>query len=216
MLAKRTKFCLSGSSKEVKSMKLQHLLSAALVAALTCCGPQRQPQEPENNSNAPVLPEASAPPGAANSKAPVAAPEPGTAGGLPDDRTPIAEPKGPIDPKSPEAAGQVVQSYGALVEQKEWAEAEKLWGNGDAAKTLTAELKSDAEAHLQIGKPTDMEGAAGSSYITVPVVLYGKDSKSAPFHRSGKVTLRRVNDVPGSTEAQRRWHIERIDWGSAT
>ena len=24
--------------------------------------------------------------------------------------------------------------------------------------------------------------------------------------------LRRVNDVPGSTEAQRRWHIERIEW----
>jgi hypothetical protein len=23
-----------------------------------------------------------------------------------------------------------------------------------------------------------------------------------------------VNDVPGSTEAQRHWHIERIDWGS--
>jgi hypothetical protein len=26
------------------------------------------------------------------------------------------------------------------------------------------------------------------------------------------VILRRVNDVPGSTEPQRRWHIERIDW----
>jgi hypothetical protein len=34
--------------------------------------------------------------------------------------------------------------------------------------------------------------------------------------RSGKAILRRVNDVPGSTEAQRHWHIERIDWGSAT
>jgi hypothetical protein len=30
------------------------------------------------------------------------------------------------------------------------------------------------------------------------------------------VVLRRVNDVPGSTEAQRRWHIERIDWGAGT
>jgi hypothetical protein len=27
----------------------------------------------------------------------------------------------------------------------------------------------------------------------------------------GEVVVRRVNDVPGSTEAQRRWHIERID-----
>ena len=196
-------------------MKVQHLLSVGLVAALTCCGPQRQPQESVNNSTAPVLPAPSAPPAVTNSDAPAVAPEPGTPGGLPDDRTPLAEPKGPIDPKSPEAAGQVVQQYAALIEQKKWADAEKLWGNSDAAKALTAELKNDAEAHLQIGKPADMEGAAGSSYITVPIVLYGKDSKAAEFHRPGKVTLRRVNDVPGSTDAQRHWHIERIDWGSA-
>jgi hypothetical protein len=31
--------------------------------------------------------------------------------------------------------------------------------------------------------------------------------------RSATAIVRRVNDVPGSTEAQRRWHIERIDWG---
>jgi hypothetical protein len=30
------------------------------------------------------------------------------------------------------------------------------------------------------------------------------------------VILRRVNDVPGSTEAQRRWHIERIDISGAS
>lgn len=196
-------------------MKVQHLLSAVLMTALACCGPQRQPKEAVNNVTAPVLPAPSAPPAVANSEAPAAAPEPGTSGGLPDDRTPLAEPKSPIDPKSPEAAGQVVQHYGALIEQKNWADAEKLWGNADAAKELTVQLKADAEAHLQIGKPTDMEGAAGSSYITVPVVLYGKDLKGGAFHRSGNVTLRRVNDVPGSTEAQRHWHIERIEWGSA-
>lgn len=197
-------------------MKLQHLLSVGLMVALSSCGPQQQAEEPAKNKSAPVLPEPSAPPAVANSEAPAVGPEPGTPGGLPDDRTPLSEPKGAIDPKSPEAAGQVVQSYGALIEQKKWADAEKLWGNTDAAKNVTAELKGDAEAHLQIGKPTDMEGAAGSSYITVPVVLYGKDSKGAAFHRSGNVTLRRVNDVPGSTEAQRHWHIEKIDWGSGT
>jgi hypothetical protein len=59
-----------------------------------------------------------------------------------------------------------------------------------------------------------MEGAAGSSYITVPIVLYGKLASDAVRHRSGSAILRRVNDVPGSTEAQRRWHIERIEWKS--
>jgi hypothetical protein len=54
-----------------------------------------------------------------------------------------------------------------------------------------------------------MAGAAGSIYVTVPVVFYGDK-----FRRAADVILRRVNDVPGSTEAQRRWHIERIDWKS--
>ena len=48
--------------------------------------------------------------------------------------------------------------------------------------------------------------------MTVPVIFYGKDAQGKDFRRAAEVILRRVNDVPGSTEAQRRWHIERIDW----
>jgi hypothetical protein len=129
-----------------------------------------------------------------------------------NDQTPLAEPKGPIDPKSAEAAGQVVQSYGALIEQRRFAEAEKLWGSADSAGQFTLQLKRYPEAHLEIGKPGDSEGAAGSIYVTVPVVFYGKDQNALDFRRPADVILRRVNDVPGSTEEQRRWHIERIDW----
>lgn len=189
-------------------MKFQrHLVTCALMA-LASCGPQSQPQDVVNNSTAPVLPTPTAPPAVENS----APPEPGTPGGLPDDRTPLEEPKGPIDPKSAEAAGQVVQRYGALIEQKRFGEAEKLWRDADTAKQTTAQLKTYSEAHLQIGKPADSEGAAGSIYITVPIMLYGKKSDGSAFHDAGNVILRRVNDVPGSTEAQRRWHIERIEW----
>ena len=134
-------------------------------------------------------------------------------GGLPDDRTPLPEPKGPIDPKSAEAAGQVVQSYGALIEQGRWNEAEKLWGTPAAARNFTAELKRESEVHLEIGKPGQTEGAAGSIYVTMPVVFYGK-AGAKDFRRPADIILRRVNDVPGSTEEQRRWHIERIDWAA--
>ena len=65
--------------------------------------------------------------------------------------------------------------------------------------------------HLEIGKPGDSEGAAGSIYIAVPALFYGKLKTGADFRRSAGVTLRRVNDVPGSSEQQRRWHIERIE-----
>jgi hypothetical protein len=140
------------------------------------------------------------------------APPPASVPSLPDDRTPLEEPKGNIDPKSAEAAGQVVQHYGALIEQKRFAEAAAYWGDDASAASFIAKLRANRENHLEIGKPGDMEGAAGSSYVTVPVIFYGKDTQGKDFRRAAEVILRRVNDVPGSTEAQRRWHIERIDW----
>lgn len=134
---------------------------------------------------------------------------------LPEDRTPLAEPKGPIDPKSVEAAGQVVQHYGALIEQHRFEEAERLWSNAAAASQLRSQLAPYPEIHLEIGKPGHPEGAAGSIYVTVPVVFYGKDQTGAPLRVSADMILRRVNDVPGSTQAQRRWHIDRVDWKKA-
>jgi len=139
---------------------------------------------------------------------------PGTPGGLPDDRTPLEEPSGPIDPRSAEGAGQVVQRYGGLLEQRKFAEARLLWGDGGRSSGLTEAQFVDAydkyaSIHSEVGKPTDMEGAAGSSYITVPFRLYGTLKSGGEFNMVGPLTLRRVNDVPGSTEEQRRWHIEK-------
>ena len=129
----------------------------------------------------------------------------------PDARTPLAEPKRPIDPKSAEAAGQVVQHYGALIEQGRWAEAEELWGHPSTARQFTSDLKRNVrEVHLEIGKPGDMEGAAGSIYVTVPVTFYGKDNDGKAFRHQADIVVRRVNDVPGSTAAQRAWHIDGI------
>lgn len=173
------------------------------TAVLSACG---RPDETNVASNE------AAP--AENIAAPLTPPAPGTPGGLPDDRTALQEPNGPIDPKSAEAAGQVMQSYGALIEQKRFAEAAKLWGDANAAAAFADSYKTASEAHFQVGKPGDTEGAAGSIYVSVPVVLYGR-SKSGAFSRSGTANLRRVNDVDGSTEAQRRWHISQIDWASA-
>jgi len=133
---------------------------------------------------------------------------------LPDDRRPLEEPTGPIDPKSAEAAGQVVQHYAALIEQGRWDKANAYWGDEVTAARFRGELAVYSEVHMEIGKPGDSEGAAGSIYITDPVVFYGKTKAGGSFRRGASVTLRRVNDVPGSTQAQRRWHIERIEWTS--
>lgn len=177
------------------------LLCLGMLVAVASCGPRQEPPPPTNNSTAPVIPAPSAPPAVADSAAEARKP----AATLP-------EPKGPIDPKSAEAAGRVVQHYGALIEQGRWAEAENLWGDPAAAQAFERRLKGSSTVHMEIGAPGDMEGAAGSSYVTVPATFY-HESKSDRLPT--KVILRRVNDVPGWTEAQRRWHIERIDEGGA-
>jgi hypothetical protein len=206
-------------------MKLQHKLGLGLVGALASCGPQSQPQEPVNNVTSPTLPAPSAPPAVTNSlppethssQAPTApAPPPAPAAPaaraeVPPHATSLPEPNGPIPPKSAEAAGQVIQQYGALIEEKRWAQAARLWGSSDTAEKFAAKLKSNRETHMAIGNLSEPEGAAGSIYITMPVSFYGKDSAGGSFRERRTVTLRRVNDVPGSTKAQRRWHIDRIE-----
>ena len=137
-----------------------------------------------------------------------AVPPPGTG---PDAKTPFG-PRDAIDPKSSEAAGQIVQHYGALIARGRMHDAGGLWASSDSASRFALQLKRYQQVRLEMRAPGDEEGAAGSIYVRVPVTFSGKDRNDVDFTRSAEVILRRVNDVPGSSEAARRWHIERIDW----
>lgn len=64
-----------------------------------------------------------------------------------------------------------------------------------------------------VGEAGDEEGAAGSVYVSVPLTIHG-ELGDREVRRSATIILRRVNDIPGSTEAERHWHIERIGWPS--
>lgn len=182
------------------------LIVIALFAASAACGQQETAEnngdavETANVSTAPI-------PSAATIK-------PGEPGGLPDDRTPV--PEGPIDPKSAQGAGQVLRSYAALLEQGRFAQARRLWSDGGRASEMTEEGFAEAygkyaEIHAEIGAPGQMEGAAGSAYVDIPLRFYGRLKGGRPFNSVGTVTLRRVNDVPGSTEEQRSWRIYQMD-----
>lgn len=171
---------------------MRRVAGAAAALALAACN-QTARQLPSSNA---------AEPANAVSEAPPIVP-PATS---PDARAPLAERKGAIDPKSLEAAGQ--QHYGALIEQNRFDEAAKLWGDAEAAAAFAKALRPST--HLEIGDLGVSEGAAGSIYTTVPVVFY-RDT----LRRPADIVLRRINDVPGSTAGQRRWHIERIEWKDA-
>lgn len=135
---------------------------------------------------------------------PVEPPAPGTPGGLPDDRTPISE--SPFTPESAQGAADVVQTFYALLESGRPAEAAKLLRPGPAP-----DVSPYASYHAQVGAPGRIEGAAGSLFVEVPVVVYGRLKTGQEVHQSGQAVLRRVNDVPGSTGEQRQWRIERIE-----
>jgi hypothetical protein len=184
-------------------MRLQTWVFVAALLGVSACGRSADQQPASNEANITV-----------NTDTIATATEARADGGLPGEPEVISEPTGPIDPKSAEAAGQVVQHYGALIEQGRLAEARKLWGDSAMAKAFESDFARYSEVHLEIGKPGDTEGAAGSIYIAEPVTFYGKLKSGEQFRRSAIINLRRVNDVPGSSEEQRRWHIDRIEWAA--
>jgi hypothetical protein len=145
---------------------------------------------------------------------PLNPPAPGTPGGLPVDPAPIAE--GSIDPDSAQGAAQVVQGYYGLLEEKRFEDAQDLWNPSTAIGAqddahFAARFRGFSEIHANVGAPSEPEGAAGSLYVTVPVQVYGRIAANGkPWYALRQVTLRRVNDVPGSSEEQRRWQIQSI------
>jgi hypothetical protein len=172
------------------------------VLVLSSCG--RQPEQPRH-----VARETSA-----DASAPVSPPEPGTPGGLPDDRTPISE--APFSPTSAQGAGNVLQTYYAFIGEGRYNDAWKLWaqsgaGTGMSAEAFAASFAQYSSYNANIGAPGEIEGAAGSLFVSVPVVIYGRKKSGEEVHQLGEATLRRVNDVPGSTPEQRAWHVFRID-----
>jgi hypothetical protein len=180
---------------------MKRSIAVVLLLAAAC---SKQSAPPAGNEVAPGNETA-----AVQDDAPLNPPAPGQPGGVPDDRTPISE--GAIDPKSGQGAGQVLQSYFALVESGRFAEADKLWSKGVERLDLTGYR----EVHGNIGAPGKVEGGAGSLYVEIPVQLYGRLKDGEEFSSRGMMILRRVNDVPGSTEEQRRWHIMNAEFVNA-
>ena len=189
------------------------LFTAALTLAACSPSGERAPEGTPSNDVAPAahdnvaVPRAPAP---ENEATPTntAAPTP------PPDRTPVSE--APFTETSAQGAANVVQTYYALIEGGRAADAWRLWGGGGEASNLSQaafaeRLRRYRDYHAEVFAPGEMEGAAGSSYVDVPVRTYGHSADGRAFSRRGTVTLRRVNDVPGSTAEQRRWHLYRSD-----
>jgi len=173
------------------TMPLRTGAALALIALLCACHPARRDTANQTRSEPP--PPASPAP-AASPPAPGPSPAPSPA----------------VDPKSPEAAVAVARSYYALIAAKRFDKAAALVSPPPPAGALAARFGGFSALSPTLGPAGDSEGAAGSIYITVPARITARRPNGAQTILPEIVTLRRVNDVPGSTEAQRRWHITAV------
>ena len=137
-----------------------------------------------------------------NDTAPPIEPLPPGNAGAPADRTPVSE--APFSPTSAQGAANVVQTYYALLEARQYDQAYALWSDGGKASGMSAadfaaSFDKYKDYHANVGAPGRVEGAAGSLYVEVPVQVYGTLERGGEFNMRGPLRLRRVNDVPGSS-----------------
>jgi hypothetical protein len=190
------------------------LVLIALLSASACN--VQQAGNGAGNQAQPITPISSKPtsgePDPSNGTAPsVPIPIPGRPGG-PKAKPAPPPPPTPESEKSVSAAARVLERYFAAVATKRYADAYRMWGrNGEATGMSEPKFAASFAKYRiydgNIGKPGDTEGAAGSIYITIPAKVTGVLAKGGGFVLEGPMTLRRVNDVDGSTAEQRRWHI---------
>ncbi len=116
--------------------------------------------------------------------------------------------------KTEKGARAILLAWARGIELREF---DQSWAMmGDAAKSRLSKTAFNAKFHplhdLVVSVPGGtMEGAAGSSYYTVPVTVTGTEADGTQVKLKGDIIMRRVNDVPGATPDQLRWHIERAD-----
>ncbi|CDO35524.1 MULTISPECIES: hypothetical protein [Novosphingobium] len=102
---------------------------------------------------------------------------------------------------------RLLRFYTNAIRIGDWADAARAWSL-DAQMTpekLGAEFGGNAGPKIAVGKG-DTSGAAGSLYYEAPMVVDFADGRPS---RRGTIVLRRVNDVPGASEEQLNWRIER-------
>ena len=170
------------------------LASAAALACagLTACERRAEPDPAEQPAPPPTPSPAIAEPADANRDL------------APPTLTPEAE-------RGETGARNVLLEWARALERGDYARAYAQWGEAGAASGISRDDHAKQWSQfrsLTVSVPEGvMEGAAGSSYYTVPVTIDAVRQDGDTTRLTGQVVLRRVNDVPGATAEQLRWHI---------
>lgn len=108
----------------------------------------------------------------------------------------------------------VIAKFADLLDKRQFDDAFKLvdaQALGASEKQFERRFSDYKTIDAEVGTIGRIEGAAGSLYSKIQLTLSGEKKDGSPYVMTGPVTLRRVNDVPGSTAEQRRWRIVKIE-----
>jgi hypothetical protein len=116
---------------------------------------------------------------------------------------------------TPADAVAVLRQYYAALAARDYAAAYGLWSDGGRASGLDPEQFAAGYARVsaldaQPGEPRPVEGAAGSRYVEVPLLLRTTHADGSVRTQAGRVVLRRAA-ADGGGAAQRAWRIASAD-----
>jgi hypothetical protein len=116
------------------------------------------------------------------------------------------------DSSPQQEAVQVIRDYYSAIARRDYEQAYLSWEREGATSQQSFEQFKQGFANtestaVEVGEPGRVEGAVGSSYIEIPVLITAITTDGTSQQFRGSYVLRRVNDVAGSTSDQRRWHL---------
>lgn len=126
----------------------------------------------------------------------------------------------PDEMKGEAGARHVLALWADALERGDWRTARAQWGDhgamsGRSPEQYAAQYNHYRQMKVEVGRG-EADAGAGSLFYTAPVTVSGITGDGKPFAGTGAAYLRRVNDVPGASAEQLRWHIERLDFGVGT
>ncbi|HEX6132468.1 MAG TPA: hypothetical protein VFZ24_00710 [Longimicrobiales bacterium] len=124
-----------------------------------------------------------------------------------------ADAPGVAGPDSTPAA--VIRAYFDAIRAGDYRRAYAYWGNGGDAsgqgyEAFAAGFAETASVRVEVGRAGRVEGAAGSRFVELPVIVHATTRAGTRQIFEGTYTLRR-SVVDGATAEQRRWHIYSAD-----
>ena len=113
-------------------------------------------------------------------------------------------------PSTAEDAVQLIRNYYRWINQKKYQGAFNIWekredgfaANGQSFEKFVDGFSDTASVSVEIGAPGEIEGAAGSNYIEIPVVISAQTKSGKAQKFAGAYTMRSSNMAD-----DRSWYI---------